>query len=118
LDASSSDLFLSLFVHRTHSALAARLNENALTFWGDRHIRDYVVDPESTVQLPQPVAACANFFETSGDQVAPDAPATQSFSGAIGEVHCRFSFAELVESKSRTTLILCARRGWLQRPVS
>jgi len=98
-------------VEFVHSVLTARLDEEALAFRGDRHGCDHVVDSKSAMQLPQIAAAFANFFETVGNQVAPDAPATQSLSRAISYMHCRFSFpAELVESKSRTrslALTLC-----------
>jgi len=104
-------------VEFVHSVLTARLDEEALAFRGDRHGCDHVVDSKSAMQLPQIAAAFANFFETVGNQVAPDAPATQSLFRAISNVHYRFSFAaELVESKSRTLAALALAAG-LGRPA-
>jgi hypothetical protein len=58
------------------SVFAARLDKHARAFWTDSHGRDRVVSSESPVQLPYVATAFANFFETSGNQIAPDAPAT------------------------------------------
>jgi hypothetical protein len=92
-----------------HSVLTARLDEKAFAFWGDRDGRDHVVDAEAAIQFPmqfpETATAFANLFKASGNQVAADAPATQSLSRAIRNVHCRFSFA--AQSKSRITLSLC-----------
>jgi hypothetical protein len=87
------------------SSLAASLDEEALAFRRNRHGRDYVVGSKASMQLPEVAAAFANFLETSGKQVAANTPATQGLSCAIGNAHCRFSFAAgLVESKSRIGL--------------
>jgi len=106
---------------RKRSALTARLDEEAFAFWGDRDRRDHVVGAKAAfqfpMQFPEMAAAFAYLFKASGNQVAPDAPATQSLFRAISNVHYRFSFAaELVESKSRTLAALALAAG-LGRPA-
>jgi hypothetical protein len=67
-----------------------------------------VIPLDVAMQFPEMAATLSNFFKAISKQFSTNAPATQSFSRAIGNVHCSFSFAaELVESKSRITLSLC-----------
>jgi hypothetical protein len=70
------------------------------------------------MQLPQVAATFANFFETSGNEIASDALATQSFSCAISNAHYRFSFAALnwLSQKAAGGSFLAAR-GRLRRPA-
>jgi hypothetical protein len=88
-----------------HSVLTARLDEEAFAFWGDRDGRDQVVGAKAAfqfpMQFPEMAAAFADFFKASGNQVAPDAPATQSLSRSIANEHRRFPFsAELMSQRT------------------
>jgi len=94
-----------------HSVLTARLDEEAFAFWGNRDCRNRVIPLDVAMQFPEMAAIPSNFFKAIGDQLSTNAPATQSLSRLISNVHCRFSFvAELVESKKPQSLRLRALR--------